>query len=83
MRDSSYLWESIHALGYSREDASVGELVLDVVQNYEFLWDHGHLDKYILRYIYAITKVEIFDFNAHVLGLDVIYDSVYMQLHCG
>ena len=45
--DSSCLWESIHSIGYSCEHVSGVNLVLDIVCNYEFLWDHGYLYHYI------------------------------------
>ena len=57
--------------------------VLEIVCNYEFLWDHEYLDHYILCSIHAIIEVEIFDVHAHVSIFDVRYDTVYMQFHRG
>ena len=66
MYNLSCLWESIHSLGYSREDVSVVLLVLEIVCDYEFMWDHGYLYLCILCYIHAIIEVKIPDVNSYV-----------------
>ena len=83
MFDSSYLWESIHALGYLSEDIYVMHLVLEIACNYEYLWSHRYLNCYILCSFHAIIEVKIFDFHAHVLVSYVRYDAVYMHFHRG
>ena len=77
-----FLWYSIHALGYSRKDVSVMHLVLDIVCNHKFQWDHVYMDHCILFSIHANIEVEVFDVHAHVLVFKATDDTVYMQFCC-
>ena len=54
------------------------QLFLDIVCNYEFLWDHEYLDHYIPCSIHEVIEVEIFDVYSHVSVFDVIDDAVNM-----
>ena len=82
MCDPSCLWYSIHALVYLRKDLSVMRLVLDILCNNEFRWDHGYMDHYIFYSIHAIIEVEVFDFHAHVSVFYVGDDAVYVHFYC-
>ena len=51
----SILCQAIHDLGHSCKYVPVVKIVLQVGGNNELLWDHGHVDYYVLLLVHVVV----------------------------